>query len=162
MGDNGDKGSGHCGETHRRLGTLPGDLQERLDAVMRGPAEAHLLDAVMSVGRGLDLPQVLRRIVEAAVVVVDAEYGALGVVGEGTRLTQFLPVGITEEQRGAIGPLPEDTASSASWSATPSRCGWWNSPSIRRPTGFRRTTPRCTRSWGFPSGFATGCSAICT
>lgn len=107
-GDNGDKGSGHCGETHRRLGTLPGDLQERLDAVMRGPAEAALLlDAVMSVGRGLDLPQVLRRIVEAAVVVVDAEYGALGVVGEGTRLAQFLPVGITEDRRGAIGPLPE-------------------------------------------------------
>ncbi|MEL5955936.1 GAF domain-containing protein [Streptomyces sp. CLV115] len=75
---------------------------------MRGPAEAALLlDAVMSVGRGLDLPQVLRRIVEAAVVVVDAEYGALGVVGEGTRLTQFLPVGVTAEQREAIGPLPE-------------------------------------------------------
>lgn len=107
-GDNGDKGSGHCGEMHRRLGTLPGEFQERLDAVMRGPAEAALLlDAVMSVGRGLDLPQVLRRIVEAAVVVVDAEYGALGVVGEGTRLTQFLQVGITAEQRGAIGPLPE-------------------------------------------------------
>ncbi|MET8743606.1 GAF domain-containing protein [Streptomyces sp. NPDC004728] len=107
-GENGDKGSGRCGGTHRRLGTLPGDLQERLDAVMRGPAEAALLlDAVMSVGRGLDLPQVLRRIVEAAVVVVDAEYGALGVVGEGTRLAQFLPVGITEDQRGAIGPLPE-------------------------------------------------------
>ncbi|MFF3955273.1 GAF domain-containing protein [Streptomyces sp. NPDC001890] len=75
---------------------------------MRGPVEAALLlDAVMSVGRGLDLPQVLRRIVEAAVVVVDAEYGALGVVGEGTRLAQFLPVGITREQREAIGPLPE-------------------------------------------------------
>ncbi|WTJ47424.1 GAF domain-containing protein [Streptomyces atratus] len=74
----------------------------------RGPAEAALLlDAVMSVGRGLDLPQVLRRIVEAAVVVADAEYGALGVVGEGTRLTQFLPVGVTGEQCEAIGPLPE-------------------------------------------------------
>ncbi|WSC32878.1 GAF domain-containing protein [Streptomyces sp. NBC_01768] len=108
VGDNGDRGSGHCSEAHRRLGTLPGDLQERLDAVMRGPAEAALLlDAVMSVGRGLDLPQVLRRIVEAAVVVVDAEYGALGVVGEGTRLTQFLPVGVTGEQREAIGTLPE-------------------------------------------------------
>nr|WP_305137632.1 GAF domain-containing protein [Streptomyces sp. Ncost-T10-10d] len=74
----------------------------------RGPAEAALLlGAVMSVGRGLDLPQVLRRIVESAVVLVDAEYGALGVVGEGTRLTQFLPVGVTGEQREAIGPLPE-------------------------------------------------------
>ncbi|MFJ1549810.1 GAF domain-containing protein [Streptomyces sp. NPDC088246] len=104
----GDEGSDHCAEAHRRLGTLPGDLQDRLDAVKRGPAEAALLlDAVMSVGRGLDLPQVLRRIVDSAVVVVDAEYGALGVVGEGTRLTQFLPVGVTGEQREAIGPLPE-------------------------------------------------------
>ncbi|SCF78420.1 GAF domain-containing protein [Streptomyces sp. Ncost-T10-10d] len=104
----GDKVSDHCGEVHRRLGTLPGDLQDRLDAVKRGPAEAALLlGAVMSVGRGLDLPQVLRRIVESAVVLVDAEYGALGVVGEGTRLTQFLPVGVTGEQREAIGPLPE-------------------------------------------------------
>ncbi|MFD4943610.1 GAF domain-containing protein [Streptomyces sp. NPDC058239] len=104
----GNEGSDHCAEAHRRLGTLPGDLQDRLDAVKRGPAEAALLlDAVMSVGRELDLPQVLRRIVESAVVVVDAEYGALGVVGEGTRLTQFLPVGVTGEQREAIGPLPE-------------------------------------------------------
>lgn len=104
----GNNGTDRCGEARRRLSTLPDDLQGRLDAVTRGPAEAALLlGAVMSVGRGLDLPHVLRRIVEAAVVVVDAEYGALGVVGEGTRLTQFLPVGVTAEQRGAIGTLPE-------------------------------------------------------
>ncbi|WP_406424493.1 GAF domain-containing protein [Streptomyces sp. NBC_01589] len=104
----GDNETDRCGEARRRLSTLPDDLHGRLDAVTRSPAEAAvLLDAVMSVGRGLDLPQVLGRIVEAAVVVVDAAYGALGVVGEGTRLTQFLPVGVTAEQRGAIGPLPE-------------------------------------------------------
>nr|WTB31025.1 GAF domain-containing protein [Streptomyces sp. NBC_00830] len=103
-----DNESDRCGEARRRLSTLPDDLHGRLDAVTRGPAQAALLlDAVMSVGRGLDLPHVLRRIVEAAVVVVDAEYGALGVAGEGTRLTQFLPVGVTAEQRGAIGSLPE-------------------------------------------------------
>ncbi|MFI0714632.1 GAF domain-containing sensor histidine kinase [Streptomyces inhibens] len=74
----------------------------------QGPGEpAHLLlEAVLSVGRELDLPQVLRRIVEAAVVVVDAEYGALGVVSEGTRLSQFLPVGVSAEQQEAIGRLP--------------------------------------------------------
>ncbi|MFJ6015865.1 GAF domain-containing protein [Streptomyces sp. NPDC092952] len=107
MGDN-DRSRDHCGERRRRLGTLPSGLQDRLAAVMREPVEmAQLLDAVMSVGRELDLPRVLRRIVEAAVVVVDAEYGALGVVGEGTRLAQFLPVGLTAEQYEAIGPLPE-------------------------------------------------------
>ena len=47
----------------------------------------------MSVGRELDLPQVLRGIVEAAVVLVDAEYGALGVIGEDKTLAQFLPGG---------------------------------------------------------------------
>ena len=35
----------------------------------------------------------LRRIVEAAVGLVDARYGALGVIGEGERLTEFIPVG---------------------------------------------------------------------
>ncbi|MER6102926.1 GAF domain-containing protein [Streptomyces sp. NPDC001832] len=103
-----DNGTDRCSAERRRLSTLPEDLLGRLDVVRRGPAEAALLlEAVMSVGRGLDLPQVLRRIVEAAVVVADAEYGALGVVGDGNRLTQFLTVGATAEQRAAIGPLPE-------------------------------------------------------
>ncbi|WP_411141984.1 GAF domain-containing protein [Streptomyces sp. x-80] len=105
----GDNGTARSAAARRRLGALPEDLQERLDAVRRGPGEEAphlLLEAVLSVGRGLDLPQVLRRIVEAAVVVVDAEYGALGVVGEGTRLTKFLPVGVTPEQERAIGGLP--------------------------------------------------------
>ncbi|MEV0371260.1 GAF domain-containing protein [Streptomyces sp. NPDC050636] len=104
----GDDGTDRRGDARRRLDALPDDLQERLDAVQLGSgATAHLLlEAVLSVGRGLDLPRVLRRIVEAAVVVVDAEYGALGVVGEGTRLSQFLPVGVTQEQQDAIGHLP--------------------------------------------------------
>ncbi|WP_107425903.1 GAF domain-containing sensor histidine kinase [Streptomyces gilvosporeus] len=66
-----------------------------------------LLEAVLSVGQGLELPLVLRRIVEAATVLVDAEYGALGVVGEGTRIGQFLSVGVTQQQMDAIGQLPE-------------------------------------------------------
>ncbi|MEU5011700.1 GAF domain-containing sensor histidine kinase [Streptomyces sp. NPDC021749] len=64
-----------------------------------------LLDAVMSLGRGLELPQVLRGIVEAAVALTDAEYGALGVVGDG-QLSQFLPVGMSDELIGLIGRTP--------------------------------------------------------
>ena len=41
-----------------------------------------LLDAVVTVGSDLDLPAMLRRIVEAAVSLVDAHYGALGVLDE--------------------------------------------------------------------------------
>ncbi|UWE10531.1 GAF domain-containing protein [Actinacidiphila bryophytorum] len=89
-----------------RLDQLLDELQVRLDAVRGTQSRVHsLLEAVLSVGSELDLPQVLRTIVESAVTLVDAEYGALGVI-EGTRLSQFLTVGVSEEQRAAIGPLP--------------------------------------------------------
>ena len=50
----------------------------------------------------------LRRIIQAAVDLVDARYGALGVIDEhGTRLAQFITVGIDDDGRRAIGHLPE-------------------------------------------------------
>jgi signal transduction histidine kinase len=66
------------------------------------------LDAVLTIGSDLDLPAMLRRIVEAAVELVDARYGALGVLDESrTRLAQFITVGIDEDEHAAIGSLPE-------------------------------------------------------
>ncbi|WP_137976744.1 GAF domain-containing protein [Streptomyces violaceusniger] len=89
-----------------RLDQLLDELQARLDAARSTQDRMHsLLEAVLSVGRELDLEQVLRRIVESAVVLADAEYGALGVVDR-HRLSQFLPVGMSEEQAHHIGPLP--------------------------------------------------------
>ncbi|MET7824164.1 GAF domain-containing sensor histidine kinase [Streptomyces sp. NPDC005386] len=90
-----------------RLDELLGELQVRIDAVRGTRDRLHsLLEAVLSVGRELDLPQVLRSIVEAAVVLVDAEYGALGVIGGDRKLAEFLTVGIEGEQRERIGALP--------------------------------------------------------
>ncbi len=67
-----------------------------------------LLDAVLTVGLDLDLPAMLRRIIGSAVELVDATYGALGVLDEtGTKLSQFITVGIDEDGRKAIGNLPE-------------------------------------------------------
>ncbi|WP_240135738.1 sensor histidine kinase [Streptomyces sp. MUM 178J] len=90
-----------------RLDELLDELQARIDEV-RGTRDRlnGLLEAVLSVGRELDLPQVLRGIVEAAVALVDAGYGALGVIGDDRKLAQFLPVGISDEVRGQIGDLP--------------------------------------------------------
>ncbi|MEU3467345.1 GAF domain-containing protein [Streptomyces sp. NPDC006687] len=90
-----------------RLDELLDELQVRIDEV-RGTRDRlnGLLEAVMSVGRELDLPQVLRGIVEAAVVLVDAEYGALGVIGNDKKLAEFLPVGISDGLRARIGDLP--------------------------------------------------------
>ncbi|WP_158812832.1 GAF domain-containing protein [Streptomyces rimosus] len=91
-----------------RLDELLEELQARIDAARGTRDRVHsLLEAVVSVGRELDLPQVLRRIVEAAALLVDAQYAALGVIGpDGRRLSQFLTVGLTPEQVAAIGPLP--------------------------------------------------------
>ncbi|WP_431774441.1 GAF domain-containing protein [Streptomyces cucumeris] len=89
-----------------RLDQLLDELQARLDAARSTQGRMHsLLEAVLSVGRELDLEQVLRRIVESAVALTDAEYGALGVVDR-HRLSQFLPVGISEDLVHRIGPLP--------------------------------------------------------
>ena len=65
-----------------------------------------LLDAVMSLGHGLELPEVLRGIVQAAVALTDAEYGALGVVGDDRKLSEFLPVGISAQLTAEIGQTP--------------------------------------------------------
>ncbi len=65
-----------------------------------------LLDAVLAVGSDLDLPTVLQRIVEAAVKLVDARYGALGVIGDGEVLSQFITVGIDDDTIKEIGPFP--------------------------------------------------------
>jgi signal transduction histidine kinase len=67
-----------------------------------------LLDAVLTLGSDLDLPLMLQRIIETAVELVDATYGALGVLDDsGTRLAQFITVGIDDEAHRAIGRLPE-------------------------------------------------------
>ncbi|MFF3110923.1 GAF domain-containing protein [Kitasatospora sp. NPDC057904] len=91
-----------------RLDELLEELQARIDAARGTRDRVHsLLEAVLSVGRELDLTQVLRRIVEAAAVLVDARYAALGVIGpDGESLSQFLTVGLTAEDIARIGPYP--------------------------------------------------------
>jgi signal transduction histidine kinase len=67
-----------------------------------------LLEAVLGISSDLSLPRVLRRIVEAAVQVIGAKYGALGVLAEGGHgLSEFVNVGISNEDARAIGHLPE-------------------------------------------------------
>ncbi|MGY0489653.1 GAF domain-containing protein [Streptomyces sp. WG-D5] len=106
MAEDGARGSGPL--PRLRLDELLEELQVRIGTVRRTRDRLQgLLEAVLSVGQELNLSQVLRRIVEAAVVLVDAEYGALGVIGEDRRkLSQFLPVGISDDLRAEIGELP--------------------------------------------------------
>lgn len=66
-----------------------------------------LLDAVMAVAADLELSEVLSRIVASACDLVDARYGALGMLGDGgERLTDLVTHGLTEQERAAIGEQP--------------------------------------------------------
>ncbi len=90
------------------LDDLLDELQVRLQAVLATRDRVNaLFEAVIAVGSNLDIEIVLRGIVEAAVTLVDALYGAMGVIGEGGRLAEFIPVGLTEEQIGQIHHWPE-------------------------------------------------------
>jgi len=95
-----------------QLDELLAEVQSRLQAVlatrdrMRG-----LLESVVAIGSGLDLESTLRRLVEAAVDLVDATYGALGVIGDDDagkrRLAEFIPVGLTQDEIAGIHHWPE-------------------------------------------------------
>jgi len=92
-----------------RLDELLAELQGRLQAVLSARDRMRgLLEAVVAISSGLDLESTLRRIVETAVELVDATYGALGVIGDGgERLAEFIPVGLSEQQIGRIDHWPE-------------------------------------------------------
>ncbi|MFF0224014.1 GAF domain-containing protein [Streptomyces sp. NPDC004629] len=90
-----------------RLDALLDDLQQQVAQVRGARDRVHtLLDAVLAVGSDLDLEVVLQRIVESAVTLVDARYGALGVLGEEGTIKQFVTVGIDDEAIARIGHYP--------------------------------------------------------
>ena len=66
-----------------------------------------LVQAILILDAELNLPVVLRRIIEEARSLVDAQYGALGVLTEdGRALDEFLTVGMSHEEERAIGARP--------------------------------------------------------
>jgi len=91
----------------RRLDALMAELQTRVEAVRACRERVQgLLEAVLVAGRDVDLREVLRHVVEAAVTLADARYGALGVVGEGGALAEFVTVGLSDSEVEATGGSP--------------------------------------------------------
>src|SRR5579872_1655669 len=72
----------------------------------RRDARDVLLDAGLILASELSLPAVLQRIVDLAAQITDARYGALGVIGEDGKLTDFLTTGMSARQRKLVGDLP--------------------------------------------------------
>src|SRR6266511_2024559 len=85
-------------------------LQELLDRVGEVAASRErlqaLLDAVVGIGTDLDLHSTLERIVAAACRLTNARYGALGVIGPGRTLVEFITQGVSPEVQARIGDLP--------------------------------------------------------
>ncbi|MDH6545855.1 serine phosphatase RsbU (regulator of sigma subunit) [Streptomyces sp. SPB4] len=87
-----------------RLEAELGRIDEQLQAL--GAARARiegLLGAVVAITREVELQAVLNRIVTTAMELVGARFGALGVLDDsGERLAQFIPVGLSEQERAAL------------------------------------------------------------
>ncbi len=84
-----------------------GQLVEQAQLVLSTQGRLRsLIYANRLVVEGLELAEVLRSIVQAAVDLVDARYGALGVIGTDGRLEQFIHVGMSGAVAESIGHLP--------------------------------------------------------
>jgi two-component system, NarL family, sensor histidine kinase DevS len=69
--------------------------------------DRRLIEAGMALASELALGAVLQRLVELAVELTDARYGALGVLTpDGRSIQEFITVGVTPEERAAIGDPP--------------------------------------------------------
>ncbi|MCE3553157.1 GAF domain-containing protein [Pseudonocardia sp. RS11V-5] len=90
-----------------RLDELLGEVHERLDQIVAARDRVQgLLDAVLAVAAGIELETTLRRIVQAAVDLVDARYGALGVLAPNGSIARFIDVGLHPGVRETLGPPP--------------------------------------------------------
>ena len=104
-----DGAPSHLDGAEMGLDQLLGQLIERARDVRDSQHRlGGLLEANRTIVANLDLPTVLRRIVESAVTLAHAQYGALGVISpEGIGLDQFIHVGMDAATVTTIGHLPE-------------------------------------------------------
>ena len=66
-----------------------------------------LVETGIALSSELSLETLLKKLIETAVELTDARYGALGVIDRaGTALEQFITVGVDDELRQTIGELP--------------------------------------------------------
>jgi signal transduction histidine kinase len=92
-----------------RLRELLREVQDRIAQMIDARDQMDgLLESMLAVASGLELDTTLRRIVHAAIELVDCRYGALGVLNaDGKGLAEFVYEGIDEQTRREIGHLPE-------------------------------------------------------
>jgi two-component system, NarL family, sensor histidine kinase DevS len=90
-----------------RLKELLVQVQARIEEIigLRDRMDG-LLESVLAISSELELDATLRTVVHTAIELVDARYGALGVLGPSGELTEFVFDGVDEETQERIGRLP--------------------------------------------------------
>jgi signal transduction histidine kinase len=89
------------------LDDLLEQLVERAQDVLNTQGRLRgLLAANRAIASDLGIDALLLRITQSACELVGARYGALGVVGSSGELDEFITVGLDDDTRAAIGPLP--------------------------------------------------------
>ena len=110
-----------------------------------------LLTATQAVAEGLDLPRVLSRITETATELVNAEYGALGVISpEGDQLDEFVVAGLSDEEVKRIGRLPSGHGLLGALIADPRPIRLPQMADDPRASGFPPHHPRMESFLGVP------------
>jgi len=128
------------------------ELIARANEVKRSQGRLRaLLRASQAVVEEIDLGGVLRRIVEATVELVDAEYGALGVISpDGHGLEAFIHVGMDEGAVARIGHLPEGHGLLGAVIANPEPIRLEHIPDDPRSSGFPAGHPKMDGFLGVP------------
>ncbi|WP_197379843.1 SpoIIE family protein phosphatase [Mycolicibacterium mengxianglii] len=86
---------------------LVGRIHEQVDELVAARDQMEqLVGAIVAIGSDLDLDVTLHRIVNAAMELCDARYGALAVRGSDGALVSFIPAGINEDTAQRLSDLP--------------------------------------------------------
>jgi len=99
----------HSGQPWRRtpIDELLGEVASRVDEIVVDRERLRaLLDAVISIGSDLELSAILDRIVVGAMKLVDAKYGAMGVLDGAGGLAEFRTQGLSRDEIEALGDPP--------------------------------------------------------
>ncbi|KHL01898.1 GAF domain-containing sensor histidine kinase [Sinomonas humi] len=91
----------------RRADELLHEFVDRAHELVRNQTHMDsLLAAVVSMAEDLSLQSVLERVAQSAAELLGARYAAIGVLGEGGMLENFITVGIEVDQVELIGDVP--------------------------------------------------------
>lgn len=133
------------------LDALTRHLADRASEVSRLQRRmSRLLAAQLSVSEDLDLASVLTRIVEAAVELVDARYGAIGVLAPDGSLEEFLHVGAEPETATKIGHPPRGVGLLGALTHTPEPLRLTRLGDDLRSVGFPEHHPPMSSFLGVP------------